>query len=512
MKNKYNLSKFLFIVILLLGGTVLRAQDNFDNPYEVIYNHLRNLQNDQYFPGQSAKSFPIEMDSSNRIQLAKRLKQIYDGKGIYVHVERIPKDNDFRDSTAQDYVYFPFPHELPDVYVEKEGDYWQYSQSTSRQIPELFKEAYPFGLHKLLDATQGRGGSKFLGIYLWQYIGILILIGLSLLIYFLFSRILDFVLSRTVWRSSIIDDKKKSVLKKIDGFITLSLLAFVAIHLLPILRLPIKFSAFLQNGGRIFLTIFIMLVFLGLVDVLKSYLNDLTAKTVSRLDEQLVPIVTKFLKIIVVVIALFRILQIFDINVTALIAGISIGGLALALAAQDTIKNLLGSMMIFFDKPFQIGDYVISGEIEGSVAEVGFRTTRIKKPDTSIISIPNGRLADSNLTNLGLRDLRLMHMTLGVMYNTPGNKIALFIEKLRNMASEHPRVIQENQFIHLKDLASSSIDIMFRIYIDTRDFAEELALKEDIIFKIISIAEEIGVSFAFPSSSIYVEQFPKDKQ
>jgi MscS family membrane protein len=504
-----SLYRWFYIGVILIIGTSVAAQVGFDNPYEVIYNHLRNLQNDQYFPGQSALSFPEELDSSLRIQLAKRLKQIYDGKGLYLHVERIPKDNEFKDSTAQDFVYFPFPQELPDVYVEREDNKWRYSSNTARQIPDLFKLVYPFGLHKLLDVTQGRGGSKFLGIYLWQYIGILLLIVISFMLYFLFSRLLDLISSRLLWRSSIIDENKTKILKKIDGYLTLSLLAFIAIHLLPILRLPIKFSAILQNGGRILLAIFLMLVFIGLVDVLKSYLNDLTAKTVSRLDEQLVPIVTKFIKIIVVIIALFRILHILDINVTALIAGISIGGLALALAAQDTVKNLLGSMMIFFDKPFQIGDYIISGDIEGSVTEVGFRSTRIKKPDTSIISIPNGRLSDSNLTNLGERNVRMMNMTIGVMYNTPVDNIYLFIERLRNMALEHPRVLDENQYIHLKDLGSSSIDIMFRIYIDTRDFAEELALKEEIIFKIISIAEDIGVSFAFPSSSLYIEQMPK---
>jgi MscS family membrane protein len=503
-----NLKKIILFFFLFNMAFSIDGQEVLQNPYEVIFNHLRNLQNDQYDPNQSSLSFPASLDSTRRIRLAKRMKQIYDGKGLYVHIERIPKDDNFIDSTAQDFVYFPYPEELPDVYLEKVGEKWQYSSVTATQIPKIFMETYPFGLHKLLDMTPGRGGSKFLGIYMWQYIGVLLLIAISVILYFLLSRLLNYGMSRTLWRSSLLDDKKKGILKRIDGYFTLSMLAYLGVLLLPILRLPVRFSALIQNGGRILLAIFLMLMFLGLVDVLKSYLNDLTLKTESKLDEQLVPIVSKFLKIVIVIITLFRILHILDVNVTALIAGISIGGLALALAAQDTVKNLIGSMMIFFDKPFQIGDYVVSGDIEGSVAEVGFRSTRIRKPDTSIISVPNGRLADSNLTNLGVRNLRLMAMTIGVMYNTSAEKLALFIQKLREMAQDHPRIFEEGKYIHLKDLGASSIDILFRVYIDTTDFAEELALKEDVIFKIINIAEECGVGFAYPSSSIYIEKMP----
>ena len=195
-----------------------------------------------------------------------------------------------------------------------------------------------------------------------------------------------------------------------------------------------------------------------------------------------------------------------NVNVTALIAGVSIGGLALALAAQDTVKNLIASALIFVDKPFQIGDYVIAGGQEGTIVEVGFRSTRIQQVDTSIITIPNGTIANMPITNLGVRQSRLFNIMIGVTYDTPPEKIEAYIGQLKELVLNHPRTKNEPFYVHLREMAGSSINIMFRCYIDTTAFPEELQIKEEIYLEIIRIAQQLGVNFAFPSQSIYIEK------
>ena len=508
------IKKFLITIFILVLGLSVSTQQiiGYENPYQAVYEHLANLQNDQYFPEISALSFHPTLDSTLRVELAIKMKRIFDGKGLYVMINRIPKDSLFRDSIARDHVYFPFPSELPDVYLEREKGLWTYSLETAKTIPALYKATYPFGLDKLIEFTSYQGGKKYLSLYGWQYIGIIILILLSILFHFLLRKLLDFVISRSFWKSSILSIEKTDLLRKADGKLSLALVFTLLIYFIPVLQLPVKLSTFLQKGLKIAVVIFLMMLVLGIIDIIKVYLRDMALKTESKLDDQLVPMITKSIKVGIIIITIFHILHLLQVNITAIIAGISIGGLALALAAQDTVKNLIGSIMIFFDKPFQIGDYIMSGEIKGSVVEVGFRSTRIMKPDTSIISVPNGTISNNTLNNLGVRELRMFRTTINLMYSTPVERLRKYIESLRQLALDHPRINNERVMIYLNNLGPSSIDIFFRVYIETRDFAEELSLKEELIYRIIELAEEIGVSFAFPSSSIYLEKFPEKDQ
>ena len=504
----------LCFIIFFLGILNLTAQDEsgFNNPYEVIYNHLYYLQDDSYDIDQSSMSFPATIDSSDQHRSSRLLKRIYDGKGLYVHVSRISKDSMYQDSIAEDFIYFPFPDDLPDVFLEKSGGKWRYSQTTIDVIPILYEEVYPLGLHRVIDMLPAKDGISFLGLYGWQILALLILAILLVLAYYILSRLLQSLLRTLTKNLRFLQKDQIDLMKRIGGVLVLLFLSVMIGYMVPVIRLPIKMSFFLLIVNDVFFTIFVILVLFTLVNVLRAYLEQATEATETKLDEQLLPIVIKMIKIIIVIGGIFHILHLLEVNVTALIAGISIGGLALALAAQDTVKNLIGSMMIFFDKPFQIGDYIIAGSHEGSVVEVGFRSTRIKKIDTSIISVPNGNLVNGSLTNLGVRNMRVLNTTIGLMYNSSSERIQSFINDLKQYADNHPRVWQDAKYIFLKELGASSIDIMFRVYIETTDYAEELAIKEEIIFNVISIAEKNKVSFAFPSSSIYIEQMPGDNE
>jgi MscS family membrane protein len=226
------------------------------------------------------------------------------------------------------------------------------------------------------------------------------------------------------------------------------------------------------------------------------------------MDDQILPIIRQILIIIISIVAILNILHILKFNITALIAGASIGGLALALAAQDTVKNFLGSVMIFTDKPFQIGDWVEGAGFAGSIVEVGFRSTRIKTSETSIISVPNGNMANISVTNRGVRQYRLFTATIGITYDTPPDLIEFFIKGLKEIIIHDPEVANDDFYVYFNDLGASSLNIFMRCYMKAPTYDDELRIRESIHFAIVRWAAKLGVRFAFPSQTLYVEEIP----
>ena len=237
-------------------------------------------------------------------------------------------------------------------------------------------------------------------------------------------------------------------------------------------------------------------------------MDRLSDKTDNTLDDQLVPLVRKALRSFVVIIGALFILDNLDFNVTAFLAGLSIGGLAFALAAQDTIKNFFGSLMIFIDKPFQIGDWVTSGEIDGTVEEVGFRSTRIRTFRNSVTYVPNGKLADAVVDNHGLRQYRRFSTKLALTYDTPPHLVELFVEGLRKIVEQHPDTRKDYYEVHLNDLGAHSLDVMFYIFFAVPSWSEELKAKHEILLKVMKLADTLGVRFAFPTQTLHMESFP----
>ena len=217
------------------------------------------------------------------------------------------------------------------------------------------------------------------------------------------------------------------------------------------------------------------------------------------------------MKVLVVIGGILFILQSLDVNITTLLAGLSIGGLAFAFAAQDTIKNLFGSIMIFIDRPFQIGDFVMIGGVSGVVEEVGFRSTRIRTLQSSLVSIPNGSLADQVVDNLGKRQFRRFNTKLGLTYDTPPHYIDAFVEGVREIVSSHPAVVEDSHEIHLESMGDFSLNILLHMKLSVSGWDKELQAKHEIYTTIIKLAYELGVSFAFPTQTLHMENFPDKK-
>lgn len=503
-----SLLAFLFIFCSEKSGaqTGQPPSPTLESPYNTMLVHLYYLQPESYQPEIAARTIDMPEDSLRAIQLAIQLKQVLDGNGLFVRLNMLPQNADYQDSVSLQNYYTPFQLELPDVYLEKKNGQWFYSSQTIKSIPRLHRELYPFGTDFLVNLFPEGAQQKILGLATWQWAGILFLLLASLAFQLLVSRLLRPLVSRLARSkySQPLDDKK--LLWRIAYLTSLFLLLILFRYALPLIQLSAKTMSWLVLGlkiGGLFIGVWLLL---SIITVIMQYAHRYASSTDNRLDEQLIPIIRRMLKIVVVIGGIIYFLQLLDVNVTALIAGVSIGGLALALAAQDTVKNFIGSAMIFFDRPFQIGDWIVTGSIEGEVIEVGFRSTRLQTVDSSIMTVPNSNFSTAAITNLGMRRFRLYKTTLGLTYGTPPEKIEAFIARLRQMIEEHPTTRKDNYLVHFNNFGESTLDIYFRTHFTASTFAEEMQTKEELAFSILRLAQEVGVDFAFPTRTIVIEK------
>ena len=231
--------------------------------------------------------------------------------------------------------------------------------------------------------------------------------------------------------------------------------------------------------------------------------------TVSKQDDQLIPFAVEVTKVLVIIFAiLIAVSTIFKLNVGSLVAGLGIGGLAIALAAKESLENLFGSFTIFFDKPFVVGDLVTIGGATGVVEKVGFRSTRLRTLEKSYLTIPNRKMIDAELDNLSLRTFRRVKFDVGLLYGTKMDVIKSIIQKIQGFIDEHPHTNQEGQ-VRFMDFGSSSLNVMVLYYIDTMDWDTYLKIKEEINFKIMEIVESEESDFAFPTQTIHLNQESK---
>ena len=285
----------------------------------------------------------------------------------------------------------------------------------------------------------------------------------------------------------------------------------ILLLLTPVIQLPFKINSYIMLSLKALWPVFLTIVVYRLVDLLGMYMMKMAERTESTLDDQLVPMVRKAMKIFVIIVGVLAILINLNINIVPLLTGLSIGGLAFALAAQDTLKNFFGSVMIFLDKPFQIGDWITSGSIDGTVEEVGFRATRIRTFRNSLTYVPNGQIADSTVDNHGKRNYRRFYTQIAINYDTPADAINIFVDGLREIVEKHPHTLKDNYHVYLNDMADSSLNVMFYIFFEVPTWGEELRCRHEVLIEIIKMAESLGVQFAFPTRTLHMETFPEKK-
>ena len=241
-------------------------------------------------------------------------------------------------------------------------------------------------------------------------------------------------------------------------------------------------------AGSVLFGLALTWLMLRLVDVFMRLLQQWTSRTDSTLDDQLVPLIGRAAKVAVGILAALMILQNFGYSVSGLIAGLGVGGLAVALAAQKTLADLFGSIMLLVDRPFVLGDWIRSpdGSIEGVVERIGFRSTRIRTFDQTLITIPNSRLADFVIDNVTLRPARRVWMTVRVPYRSTAEQMREIIRRIEAILRAHPEVDQES-FLMVKftDFGEYSREIMVYYFTVPTGWVDHLRIREEVNFRIV---------------------------
>ncbi|WP_304516422.1 mechanosensitive ion channel family protein [Cecembia rubra] len=486
---------------------------NLKTPYHTTLTFFLNLREDNYDPKAAAMALNLGPEREKEGEkLAVKLKQIFDGNGVFIKFLEVPNEPDFFDSVFSNQAKFFYDtKKLPLVYLEKINNEWKFSAFTVSQIDEMHRVTYPYGTDRLLNILPKMGNEVYIGLHFWQLAGLFLLILLLFVAHKLITFLLDKVFLYLVAKMGYgyVGEKYLLPVARITSIYLIVVLSSLFIRLL---QLPVEVVSMVIKVLNAAKPLVITIVFYKIVDIVSLYFAKLAEKTESTLDDQLVPLLRKTLKAFVVIVGtLFVLKEGLEVDIVPFLTGLSIGGLAFALAAQDTIKNFFGSIMIFIDKPFQVGDWITSGDVDGTVEEVGFRSTRVRTFRNSVMYIPNGKIADATIDNHGLRQYRRFYTTLTITYDTPPDLIEAFVEGLRKIVENHPNTRKDLYNIYFNSLSTYSQDIMFYIFFQVPTWQEELRCRHEILVQIIRLAKGLGVRFAFPTQTVHMESFPEKR-
>ncbi len=286
---------------------------------------------------------------------------------------------------------------------------------------------------------------------------------------------------------------------------------YLATVALPVPQEPVDVRYFVNAMVRAGSALLIIWALMRLSDQLTALWMEKAEKTETRLDEQFIPIVRSSSKVFLVLIGGILVLQNLGYSVTSLVAGLGIGGAAVALASQDTLSNLFGSLVVFIDRPFQLGDWIEIGDVEGTVEEVGMRTTRIRTFANSLISLPNSQLTTKTINNWSRMKKRRIKTSLGLTYDTTPEKMEQAVEMIRKLISEDPKLRDDFYLVNFDNFGPYSLDIFIYCFTVTTDWAEFKQVQQDFYLKIMQGIADLGLSFAFPTQSLHLESMPGEQ-
>ncbi len=394
------------------------------------------------------------------------------------------------------------------VFQANDQGVWRFSRQTVADISDLYTstELLPPRYHDQ-QTRPGENlfvlvGPTFQNTHTWAWAALLGAIFVGLLLGKVFQMMLRGAAKRCneakqYVRAIVLDNTASPV-----SFAFLSLGLWVGIT--QIYREP-KLAVFTNNIIQFLLILSVGWLLFNLVEVIDASLRRLSEKTQSKLDDQIVPLVRKSLRLfLIVVFTLFVAQNVFGLDITGWLAGLGIAGLAISLAAQDSIKNLFGSITVLFDKPFTVGDWIVTEGLEGTVEEVGFRSTRIRTFYNSLITLPNANLINASVDNYGQRQYRRWKTHIGVQYDTTPDQLVAFTEGIRELVRSHPYTRKDYFQVWCHEFASSSLNILLYIFHEVPDWSTELRERERLFLDIVRLADKLGVQFAFPTQTVHL--------
>ena len=386
---------------------------------------------------------------------------------------------------------------------------WKFSQATVARIPELYREFGYGPVGEVLPPVLVE--RRPLGIALWQWIALFVLAGLAVLL----GRLVVALGLRTVRFFRRKRPAEEVVKLPPEAVPPLRLLVAIGVfHIgrraLSLLPVAIQPSFNLVEG----LIAVIALTWLGLrlMDVVRDMARLAVIRRGQMTTLPAIDLAERVAKLVVLVLGLLTVLGVVGVNITALVAGLGVGGIAIALAAQKTLEHLFGGLTLIADQPVKVGDFCRFGDQVGTVERIGLRSTRVRTLDRTVVSVPNGDFAGLRLENFAERDRIWLQAKLGLRHETTPDQLRHVLIHLRELLYAHPRIDPDPARVRFMGFGAYSLDLEIYAYVRTADYNEFLAVREDVYLRIMDVVAASGTGFAFPLQTQYSGEHGMDAE
>ncbi|MDO4570947.1 MAG: mechanosensitive ion channel [Planctomycetia bacterium] len=399
-------------------------------------------------------------------------------------------------------------------FVKQDDGTWQFGAATIVDIPRFYAQIQSKAPSITKNTWMRRLPESFfleyygLTLFQWLVVGIFILVGIGA------ARLTPVLITPLImFGARFLRGEKcyatllKRALRPMSYFVMLYiwLAGFRFVQVSPLI---LRYAGFLIHPLGVFL---LMITLMRMVDVFSLWTRQRLKRSNNKIGNVIVEFASGILKFLVISLCVIAIIQIFGFSAWGVISGMGIGGIAVALAAQQTISNVFGSLTILMDRPFSVGDHIISGTIEGTVETVGLRSTCIRTFYDSCVFIPNSTLASSTIDNMSRREYRRFLTTLALQYDTPVVLLKAFVAGVREILENEESVRREDICVRVTNLSASSVDVLVRLFLRVDSYLVEQEMREKLILNILNLAEHLGVSFAFPTQTNYmIESKPNE--
>ncbi len=377
---------------------------------------------------------------------------------------------------------------------------WVFSPATVAQINAWYDNLGAPWIRDRVPPTLMQEG--FLRVFYWQWIGLAIALPLLILLAWMVGSSLRFLLTRLARRTATEWDDLLVV--HLRGPFRLWVAALAAPPLLALLDLNARLSAFIDSASR---GLVLLAFFWALLSIIRLGQHRMANKAweagQGAQARTLVPLLGNFLRITLAIVALLVALAQFGYPVGTLLAGLGIGGIAVALAAQKTVEHLFGSVSLAADNAFRVGDWVRAGTTEGTVERIGLRSTSFRTNDRTVVRIPNGRLADERIETFGERDRIVLRTDIDLTYDTPASAIQRIRDEIEAALRAHEKIWPDAVRVHVVAFTDSAIRINVLAWFETTELQEFLLIRHTLLLEMMQIVERNGSSFAFPSRTVY---------
>jgi MscS family membrane protein len=384
---------------------------------------------------------------------------------------------------------------------------WLFSQTTLESIPQLYDEVNLVSLDDILPRSLVN--NRLAGISLFEWLALLV--GMPLL--YLLAMLADRLLSPLVAKAWVRVTKRRDLANfhLVSNPLRLLFMALAILWIISKVSLPLIARQFWSSTATVIIIAAAVWLFIllngGAEDFLGRRLelhNNAGAISVLRLGRRVIDVVAVFVGVLVA-------LHHFRLDPTAALAGLGVGGIAVALAAQKTLENVIGGASIIFDRVVRVGDVLRVEEIQGIVENVGLRSTRIRTLDRTVISVPNGHIANVRLENLSARDKFGFHHKLSLRWDTTAAQMRSILTNLDDLLVQHTLIEPNSTRVRFQRFGASSLDVEVLAYFFARDWNHFLRIQQELLLQIMELVQEAGTQMALPAHIVYPAGFsPSD--